>query len=176
MSFIDCFKHEHIGFIATVPLYLPQQEITGEFEAKSNAVLFGGGSGELDAWVLSPEDVLSTVLDYYIYGTEITDDEKLKRFGITEDEYYDLLEKMIPEETAYPLANKNFYWGGDTWFDIMNHALEEGYTKEGYGFVENWMIIKAGEKLIDIIVDRCDTVFSDSDMIIIDKVKAVIKA
>lgn len=53
MSYIDCYKHEHVGQFGHLPVYRPLEEIPGsldpnddEFRCLPNQLVLGGGGGE----------------------------------------------------------------------------------------------------------------------------------
>lgn len=163
MSFIDVFRHEHIGFIAGVPIYLPEQDIAGEFEANANSILLGGGSGELDAWVLAPEDVLFAVVDHHLFASGNTN--KIEPESKNEGDFYDFMETIFPNDVYSPIDRPT--WTGDEWFSIMNEALEEGYTKEGYGSIERWFCVKLGEVIFNRLPSRLEVSLNDNALEII---------
>lgn len=53
MSHIDSFKHQQVGEFLGLPVYLPLQDIDGDFQATTRQLLVGGGSGEHPAVVLT---------------------------------------------------------------------------------------------------------------------------
>lgn len=53
MSHIDSFRHQEVGNFLGLPVYLPLQDIDGDFKATPRQLLIGGGSGEHPAVVLT---------------------------------------------------------------------------------------------------------------------------
>lgn len=66
MSFIDCFRHQFAGLLASLPVYLPQEAVSGEYEASQFAVLIGGGSGEHPAAIIDTAAAVASVIDDYL--------------------------------------------------------------------------------------------------------------
>lgn len=89
MSYIDCFKHELVGYLNGLPIYHPLEDCIGgefgdfDFSCTPDNLLIGGGSGEHPALVLHN---LSSLVASYLYLAI----EKRK-------EYWPELEFIIPE-------------------------------------------------------------------------------
>lgn len=175
MSFIDVFQHKHVGFIADIPIYLPEQDISGEFTARANAILLGGGSGELSAWVLDPVDVLFMTVDHHLYQTDESEVPSPENYGVSDEAYDAFMDTLFPDDESI------VYRPGPTWtldesYRIVTRAMAAGYVEgEPHRFVENWLTVKVGERFFDTIIERCEVKFTESDMEILEKVRSLIK-
>lgn len=77
MSHIDSFKHQLVGYFFGLPVYLPLEDIDGDFECTTKQLLIGGGSGEHPALVI--KNPLATVAMYLHEQTaelELSDEEE----------------------------------------------------------------------------------------------------
>jgi len=52
MSHIDSFKHQLVGYFFGLPVYLPLEDINGDFQCTTRQLLIGGGSGEHPALIV----------------------------------------------------------------------------------------------------------------------------
>lgn len=52
MSHIDSFRHQLVGSFIGLPVYLPLEDIRGDFNCTTRQLVIGGGSGEHPALVL----------------------------------------------------------------------------------------------------------------------------
>lgn len=90
MSYIDCFKHELVGYLNGLPIYHPLEGFIGgkfgdsDFSCTSDNLVIGGGGGEHPALVLHN---LSSLVASYLYLAI----EKRK-------EYWPELEFFIPDD------------------------------------------------------------------------------
>jgi hypothetical protein len=153
MSFIDAFRHQLCGYLAGVPLYLPAENISGEFEATPDNLVLGGGSGELDGVVVDVVAAIGRVLDQYIEdalcpcdrsrdscancgGTGLDPDHFLGRQLLDIARTHDIANSDVLER-VYQLADlvtgdelglrreADFCdWSGDTWFHIVTRATQ----------------------------------------------------
>lgn len=174
MSYIDTFKHEHIGSVASVPIYLPLEPINGnEFKADENSIILGGGSGELAGYVLTPGDVIFAAIDPYFTDRESFELHKVAKValeveGFTEDDYDDLLEELLPInlKSNYP------EWTGDEWYAIATAAIAEGYEVKPYprpgDTIVRWMETQVGEIMLNDYFDRLTASLSPSAIKIIE--------
>lgn len=174
MSYIDSFKHEHIGSVASVPIYLPLETIDGsEFKADKNSIILGGGSGELAGYVMTPGDVIFAAIDPYMTDRtsfQLSEIAKaaLDIEGFTEDDYDDFLEEILP------LDNRRNYpeWSGDEWYSIVTAAIVEGYEVKPYPrpgeTIVNWLEAQVGEIMLNDYFDRLTASLSPSAIKIIE--------
>lgn len=148
MSFIHSIKHDAPGNIAgIVPIYLPLQEVTGDFTASPGHMLLGGGGGELDAYVLHPNETATIALDSFFMpsGWELDPQVKtlLSKAGITEDDYYTFHDdQLLPQEE--PPMDTWPAWTGDEWYYIVSAAMNHGYQHTNYRGITQWLLVNAG--------------------------------
>ncbi|MEW9906045.1 MAG: hypothetical protein AB2990_01470 [Candidatus Symbiodolus clandestinus] len=77
MSYIDCFKHELLGYFNGLPIYHPLEKIIGDgwgqydFSATPENLILGGGSGEHPALVL--HNLPALVAQYLLLAIENTE-------------------------------------------------------------------------------------------------------
>lgn len=176
MSYIDSFKHDHVGFIAGVPIYLPLQQIAGdEFQADESSIVLGGGSGELAGYVLTPGDVIFSAIDSHFMSRDGSQEfpaiaqVALQLEGLTEEDYESFLEELFPSddwEPSYP------EWTGDEWYTIITAAIAEGFDVEARNYlgksILNWLEAKVGEKMLNEYFDRVTAGLSPKALKIIE--------
>lgn len=160
MSFIDTFKHEHIGFVTVIPIYLPSEKITGEFEADTSSILLGGGSGELSAYVMSHGDVIYSALDLNFYESKSFDFSNtaknlMQTFGVNEDDYCNFLDELLPQHAIGAPDTFNYpEWSGDEWYSIVTAAISDGYDTKSNNGITAWLEARVGEKMLNEHFDR----------------------
>lgn len=160
MSYIDTFKHEHIGSVASVPVYLPLEPINGdEFKADENSIILGGGSGELAGYVLTPGDIIFSAIDPYFTDQNSFQLSAMAKAALgienfTEDDYDDFLEELLPLDNTFKYPE----WTGDAWYSIITAATAEGFEVKPYPrpgeTIVKWMEAKVGEKMLNEHFDR----------------------
>lgn len=174
MSYIDTFKHEHIGSVASVPIYLPLEPINGnEFQASENSIILGGGSGELAGYVLTPGDVIFSAIDPYMTDRTSFQLSELAKAaldveGFTEDDYDDFLEELLPIDTKFKYPE----WTGDEWYAIATAAIAEGYEVKPYprpgDTIVKWLETQVGEIMLNDYFDRLTASLSPNAIKIIE--------
>ena len=174
MSYIDTFKHEHIGSVASVPIYLPLEPINGnEFKADENSIILGGGSGELAGYVLTPGDVIFAAIDPYMTDRTSFQLSELAKAaldveGFTEDDYDELLEELLPIDTKFKYPE----WTGDEWYAIATAAIAEGYEVKPYprpgDTIVKWIEAQVGEIMLNDYFDRLTASLSPNAVKIIE--------
>lgn len=174
MSYIDTFKHEHIGSVASVPIYLPLEPINGnEFQADENSIILGGGSGELAGYVLTPGDVIFSAIDPYMTDRTSFQLSELAKAaldveGFTEDDYDDFLEELLPIDTKFKYPE----WTGDEWYAIATAAIAEGYEVKPYPrpgeTIVKWLESQVGEIMLNDYFDRLTASLSPNAIKIIE--------
>lgn len=174
MSYIDTFKHEHIGSVASVPIYLPLEPINGnEFQADENSIILGGGSGELAGYVLTPGDVIFSAIDPYMTDRTSFQLSELAKAaldveGFTEDDYDEFLEELLPIDTKFKYPE----WTGDEWYAIATAAIAEGYEVKPYPrpgeTIVKWLESQVGEIMLNDYFDRLTASLSPNAIKIIE--------
>jgi hypothetical protein len=153
MSFIDTFRHQLCGYLAGVPLYLPGEDITGEFDASPDDLVLGGGSGELAGAVVDVVAAIGHVVDDYIEDAECPCDRSARRCadcgGRGFDPDHGLGRQLLDIAREHDIADKDVLdrvyqlsdtitgdelglrrcvdfsdWSGDTWFHLITYASQ----------------------------------------------------
>ena len=133
MSYIDCFNHEVVGEVLTLPLYKANQDINGdEFHCKKGQLILGGGSGEHPAMVI--EDINYGMLVYLWFHDDIDSDEftQLKDFDFRKD-----------------IGLKFDDWAIPTTYHFYKLALDAGYDENESGFFDMWLISLIVETVLE---------------------------
>ena len=72
MSSIDSFAHSLVGYFVGLPVYLPKEDIDGEFRCTTKQLLLGGGSGEHPAVVIEPLAAVARFLERELPNTNMS--------------------------------------------------------------------------------------------------------
>lgn len=134
MSHIDSFKHELVGFLGSVPVYHPLEDIKGDFICTPNQLLIGGGSGEHPAVVV---ENLTEVLALFLDKT-ISENKAIKSWK-------SIIEPYLNESNLL-----TFYeWDLETrqnFIDMCSSdVLPNPYEAEINGDFNTWFILGIGE-------------------------------
>lgn len=143
MSFIDSYKYKILGNIIGIPVYYPLENIKdpdgydfSRSATKESDVILGGGGGELLGWVIGINSAVKRYFDTE-YSNDILD-------RISYDEYDEYIESLADEDFTAAL------WDGDTWYDIVSSALQNGYSQEDDypSPIETWLKCRVGELIV----------------------------
>lgn len=74
MSHIDSFHHSIVGYFLGIPVYLPLEDIDGDFHCSTRQLVIGGGSGEHPALVVAdPPAAVARFLEEEIDSLDLDD-------------------------------------------------------------------------------------------------------
>lgn len=166
MSYIDCFRHELLGYFNGLPIYHPLEEIVGDgpreydFSGTPDNLILGGGAGEHPALVLHNLPALAAsylclaIKENKLHHSEITIPISEK----TIDAMYDL--RLTKSELEF------CYWHMSDiheFVELAKSPLHRTPLKEGQR-VEDWIEDSIGEfiyySLPELIPDEFNRLFN----------------
>lgn len=141
MSHIDSFKHALLGSFIGIPVYLPLEDIHGDFECTTRQFLIGGGSGEHPALIV--KDPLSAVAQFL---REVVPDLKMDkgmkaRWLAVCDEYPRRRSSDILEFSEWTIQT----------FHRFHERCSSPYAENSYRIwkddksLEEWLVLGFGE-------------------------------
>lgn len=141
MSHIDSFRHQLAGSLFGLPVYLPLQDIQGDFTCTTRQLVIGGGSGEHPALVLKdPPGAVAEFLREAVPGLKLAAPE--------EKAWRAVFEPFLPDRLRDVLV---FYdWDLATYHAFYelcrSPAAQNPYMGErGWMEMEEWLIRGLGE-------------------------------
>ena len=130
MSYIDLFKHKHVGNLFNkIAIYKALEDIEGyEFNAKKGQFILGGGGGEHPGAVIGN---INEAAEIYLDFTEQAD----------------LDWNRISELHAKNIITYD-NWSIETCYEFYKTCLEAGY-KKGDGYIDFWVVSQIVQLVIE---------------------------
>lgn len=151
MSHIDSFKHELVGYLGTIPVYHPLEDIDGDFVCTPDQLLIGGGSGEHPALVI--ESLVHTVA--YFLKEEIQHIKKLKHWA----------EIIAPYLNRSPDQLLTYYeWTEETHKEFAEMSKSDTLLCQRMHFeIDDWVILGIGEFVFFSLPQFANEIMSQLD-------------
>lgn len=151
MSYIDTQPHEHLGYLAGIPLYHPLGSYDDDFVAGPEHVVLGGGGGEHPAAVFHPLACVTRTLfaveetfeDSSQAAYDLFDDTK--KFRADLHSFVSMLVDLPYYDPAYETDWS--HWGSDEWVGASEAAKKWGFDRSK-ARLERWLEECVGEYLL----------------------------
>ena len=149
MSFIDCFRHEMVGYFGGVPVYHPLQKISGDFSCDETQLVLGGGCGEHPALIIkNPLASVAWFLRSEIDElAQIAAQDSEHTFNAVQGKWEYLVEKYDNknhiehlEFCEWSVATYKYFFERCTSLAMLNPFFEESEQ-----CFESWLIMGFGE-------------------------------
>ena len=154
MSYIDQFDHEHIGFMAGLPIYrpletyIPEDTLDGQFSCSPNTLVLGGGYLEHPGLVIRDLNyAVATFLSDWINYCEDTksaiypDVKTDKWIRITYDYMFGKDKFKVLDPTHWSMRDYSEFY-----IDCKSGGMQSPFIEtESYNEFENWLISNFGE-------------------------------
>lgn len=141
MSHIDSFEHAFLGTFIGLPVYLPLEDICGDFECTTRQFLVGGGSGEHPALIV--KNPLAAVAEYL---HEVVPDSKM--CSADKDKWRSVYENYLWLRTRDILEFSD--WNIQTYHSFYDRCSSP-YAENSFRVysesksIEEWLILGFGE-------------------------------
>lgn len=141
MSHIDSFKHSIVGYFLGIPVYLPLEEINGDFQCTPEQLLIGGGSGEHPALVVAdPPAAVARFLDEEIDSLNL-DRERRAAWTAAYESFVEWNHENILRFPGWTVETHHAFYERCIGARAVNPYSTYRHTKS----LEAWLVLGFGE-------------------------------